>query len=144
MNAVSFYSLPEYVRSILSTFEESENPNYVECERMNEELKAIDWDCDYDLSGDILYVLPLYVVDNDGVKWTRQTDTASDTFYWKADFLPETVTVYCTPFYEDMNGIPFEILTDMGDSSYTFTPLTEESNMLEELKKLFTTVKTRI
>jgi len=144
MTAIEFYSLPENVLAILTTFDEEED-GYAECRRIDEELKLIGWDCDWDLSAEIFDVLPLTVVDNNGDTWTRHKDSSADTFYWTADFLPEDITVYCTPFYEEEEGIPFDILNSNGESDFTFVPLTEEEgDMLEEMKKLFSTVKSKI
>ena len=138
--AIEFYSLPMSVQDILATYEDE---TYEECNRINAELNAIGWSCEYDLGAEIFNVFPLFVVDNNGDKWTRNDDNLQGSCYWTSDVLPIDWVVYCTPFFEDLEGIPFEIHFE-DDSEYTFVSITEESNLLEEMKTLFSTVKNKL
>lgn len=140
MTAIEFYSLPIEVRDILATVEDE---TYSECDRINSELSSIGWSCDYDLSATIFDVHPLTIVDDNGDMWTRHDDNMAGSYYWTSDVLPAEWVVYCTPFYDEAEGIPFEIHYE-DDNEFLFVPLTEESDMLAEMKKLFATVKSKV
>jgi len=51
MTPEEYNQLPSFVTNILDL--------YAECRRINQELIAIGWECDWDLSGEIISVMPL-------------------------------------------------------------------------------------
>jgi hypothetical protein len=149
MTPIEFYSLPENVIAILSSMDEDKD-DYAECKRISEELKDIGWSCDYYLDAEIFDVFPSTFVDNNGDTWTiKERDSRAMSYTWTADFLPENVTIYCTPFFDGEDIIPLEIVRsvngeDEDEGDQTVVTMTEGSDMLEEMKKLFATVKTKI
>lgn len=60
MTPEEYNQLPSFVTNILDTWDENEDL-YAECRRINQELIAIGWEGDWDLSGEIISVMPLTV-----------------------------------------------------------------------------------
>lgn len=51
-------TLPKEVKDIINSFDENQD-SYYECKRIQTELNSIGYDCDYDLSGEIIDIKPL-------------------------------------------------------------------------------------
>ena len=59
MTPQDYDRLHQQVKDVLSTFDDNQDL-YSECKRIQKELNAIGYDCDYDLSGTITEVTDLY------------------------------------------------------------------------------------
>ena len=146
MTALQYDTLPIHVKEILVSYSAQwdESRSFELCQQLKEHLNSVFWDCDYDLAGEITEVTPMSIMDNNGDLWKQNTDCQSGAFYWECDTvtLPEDVIVYCTPFFEDSDGISFDLDRGFGDDThFVFVEMNEDMDVEEELKKLLSTVK---
>ena len=56
MSELQFRDLPKNVQSILSSFDESSDNLFPECERIDHDLKPFGYTTDYDMSGQIVEI----------------------------------------------------------------------------------------
>ena len=146
MTDLQYATLPITVKEILASYS-AESRSFEICPQMKAHLNSIFWDCDYDLAGEITEVTPMSIMDNNGDLWKQNTSSESGAFYWTCDTvnIPEDVIVWCTPFFEDMEGICFDISDGLGDDThYLFIELNDGMDVEDELKKLLATVKGKI
>jgi hypothetical protein len=149
MTALQYDTLPIHVKTILATYSAQwdESRSFEICKQLEAHLNSVFWDCDYDLAGEISDIYPITIMDDNGDLWERETDSQSGAYSWTCEEfpIPEDLIVWCTPFFEDMEGICFDLDRGNGDDThYTFVELEDGMDVEDELKKLLATVKGKI
>ena len=87
---------------------------------------------------------PATITDGNGVVWTSEKEFTSGSINWVSYAIPrDSYSVYCTPYFDDCDGIPLEITNDgdevlsktvKGDTDKcVFDMLTLASTVLKEL-----------
>jgi len=97
MEPQEFDSLPEEVKTILSTFDDNEDL-YKECLKIETKLTDIGYQCDYDLSGTIYDVKPLI----------KKAKFFNVNGYWKDDKMSFRNALFCV----DVPDIDAENISD--------------------------------
>jgi hypothetical protein len=62
---------------------------------------------------------PREIKDDSGRVWTMDRELMSGSISWDCEDLPTDWLVYCTPYWEGENIIPFEVLDDEGELVYS-------------------------